>query len=241
MELDVFMLQVAELLEEHDIDILFAPQFTPTLDDRAQISELLYHWKPSNHQIAQLVPDLDAAALHAIVQTPDGTDAKLPLHEVMIDRFVRLMHFDRIPDLNVSGVLRDALPTDLWPIGDALLRQRGFTPTRQAWFAGFITHMAAQRSIDRGLLIATAEFVADHINLDVDKLANEARALCKAAERSVAFAQGGHNYWSPDVAQHHHYRGQGQIDKDLVQQRHLEQQWLEAIAADLQSYEDHKA
>jgi hypothetical protein len=236
--LRTFLLAAAEALEDHELDVLFAPQFTPSLDDQAAVSDLLYHWRPSAEQIEQLVQDVGEQASHAVVELPDGSEARLTLHEVMVDRFVRLLRLDQNPEPAVAAALRDSLPNDLWTVAAALVRQRGFAPRHQAWFAHFVNHMTGLHAVGRGLLQTTADFIAQQPDLTRDALLEEARAQVKAANGSVAYARSGHAYWSPDVAQHHQYRGQGQIDQALIQQRQDEAQWLAMIEQDLQTFED---
>ncbi len=236
-DISTFLLCAAEVLEEDELDVLFAPQFTPSLDDQAAVSELLHEQQPGADDVRQLIDDLINATSHAIVVMPDGTEAKLTIHEVMIDRFVRLLRLTQAPSSDVAASLRQALRADLWPLGAALFRQRGFDAEKQAWFARFINHMATRHDIDRGLLETAAQFIADQPDMAPGLLIEDAQAQVRAAEGSAAYAQSGHAYWSPDVAQHHHYRGQGQVNERLVEQRQAEAQWLEVIEADLKTFD----
>src|SRR5438034_5032641 len=99
-----FLLAAGDLLQEYELDIVFAPVFTPTLDERAELADLLYHWRPSEQQLLQeVVPKLRAAVGHAIVLLPDGTSAKLALHEVMVERFVRLLRLDAAAEAKIAA------------------------------------------------------------------------------------------------------------------------------------------
>ncbi len=235
-DLSSFLLCAAEVLEDHELDILFAPHFTPNLDDRIAVMDLFYHWRPSKDDLNRLVVDLCDAVPHAIVQLPDGAEAKLTTHEVMMERFVRLLRLEYAPNATTSAALRDALPNDLWTDASALLCQRGFTPDRQSWFARFVDHVVSNHAIDRGYLKTAAGFIAEQQSLEPQSLVESIAATVRAAEGAVAYAQGGHTYWSPDVAQHHHYRGQGNVDTDLVKQRQEEVDWLHTIQTDLKSF-----
>src|SRR5205809_6054141 len=42
-----FLARAPGLLEEHDLEILFAPSFTPELDEQAAVAELLSNWRPT--------------------------------------------------------------------------------------------------------------------------------------------------------------------------------------------------
>jgi hypothetical protein len=52
------------------------------------------------------------------------------------------------------------------------------------------------------------------------------------------FSAGGHAYWSPDVAQHHQYRGEGNIDQERLEQRQAEAQLVAMLVEDLRTFED---
>jgi len=232
-----FLLCAAKVLEDHELDILFAPVFTPTLDHRAEVTDLLFHWRPSEEQIRQLISDLSKEVSHAIVMLPDGTTTELTLHEVMIDRFVRLLRLDAAPDPATAAALRDSLKAELWPIAMALLCERGMTPRHQKWFAAFVNHTSSRRAMTREFLQATADFLAAQKNLDRADMVLSAEALMRATQSTTAFAAAGHNYWSGDVAQHHHYRGQGTIDKERVAKQQAELEHVTALVEDLKTFE----
>jgi hypothetical protein len=234
--LTTFLLAAPDLLEEHELEVLFGPQFTPTLDDRAAVTDLLHHWRPSETELDRLVAELAGELAHGQVDLPDGSRAKLSLHEVLIDRFVKLLRLQHAPDAPTAAALRDALPAELWPIGIALACGRGFTPARQEWFAAFVTHAASRREMSRGLLETIAEFVASQASLEPDALMAAAADFERAVEGAAAYAAGGHAYWSADVAQHHHYRGQGKIDEKRANAKQAEVGWAQALVEDLSSF-----
>ena len=232
-----FLLCAAAVLEEYELDILFGPLFTPTLDERAEVADLLYHWRPTQEQIAQLVADLSAEVPHTVVRLPDGTDAKLTLHEVMVERFVRLLRLEHGPDPATAAALREALPAELWPLGTALLCEPHMLPPYQAWFVALVNHMAARHPVTRGAMETAAEFVCAQPSLERAAVIEAAAALLRATEGTAAYAAGGHAYWSPDVAQHHHYRGQGRVDAPLLARRQEELQRVAALVEDLRTFE----
>lgn len=236
-DLTSFLLTASEVLEDYELDILFGPQFTPTLEDRAALADLLFHWRPSKAELAQLVRDLCKDVDYAIVELPDLTNAKLALHEVMAERYVKLLRLNHAPDPATAASLRDTLPADLWAFALALACERGFTPEHQHWLAAFINHVCDHRVISAGLLQVIAEFVARQQNLSHDALLAASQSLHRATKDTASQAASGHNYWSPDVAQHHCYRGQGEVDNKLVEQRQLELEWVESLVADIESFD----
>ena len=231
-----FLTCAAGALEDHELDILFGPIFTPTLDERAEVADVLYHWRPTHDQLAQLVTDLSAEVAHAVVRLPDGTEAPLTLHEVMVERFVRLLRLDAAPDSATAAALRDALPASLWTVGVALLCERGMTPAHQKWFVAFVNHMTGRRAASREMLEAVVDFIASQTSLERDALIASADALMRATQGTAAYAAGGHAYWSPDVAQHHQYRGEGKIDQQRLNEQHAQVERVTALVEDLRSF-----
>jgi hypothetical protein len=236
-KLESFLLCAAEVLEEYELDILFGPLFTPGLDERAEVADLLYHWRPTEEQLKGLVAALTREVPHAVVKLPDGTETPLALHEVMVERFVRLLRLQYAAEPATAAALRDGLPTELWSIGVALLCERGMSPRHQRYFVAFINHVAGRRAVPRGLLETAADFIAGQPALDHLAVVAAAEALLRATEGTAAFASGGHAYWSPDVAQHHQYRGQGWIGKGVVEQRHADVERVAALVEDLKTFD----
>ena len=67
-----FLLEAAQQLEEYELDILYAPQFTPEMQDQADVSDLLYHWRPDAGELDRLAPELCAQVKHGVVQLAGG-------------------------------------------------------------------------------------------------------------------------------------------------------------------------
>ena len=237
LEIPAFFLKAAGLLEDHELEVLFAPQFTPALEDQAAVAEVLTQWRPAAGDLKRLVTELCETKGNATVQLPDGSHAPLPLHEVMVERFVKLLRLDQAPDPALVTPLPDALPTELYTIAAALMRQRGFTPERQAWFSAFVRHLARRGEVTPVLLTTAAQFVCSQPALKREAVLAAAKELAVAAKSAVDYARAGRMYWSPDVAQHHQNRGEGRVDEPLVKQRMDELTATEAIAAALQTFE----
>ena len=231
-----FLLGAANVLEDHELDILFASIFTPTLAERSELTDLLYHWRPSAADQERLVAELCDELGHVTVGLPDGSEAKLGLHEVMLDRFVRLLRLDCGPDSGTAAALRDDLPASLWPLAMALACERGMTREHQKWFATFVHHMVGRHAITRELLETIVEFVSKEHSLDNDRLVAAAEALMRATQTVASYTAGGHNYWSPDVAQHHHYRGQGNVDKERLAANQAELKNVTTMVEDLRAF-----
>jgi hypothetical protein len=236
-----FLACAPDVLEDYELDIAFGPLFTPTLDERAEVADLLLDGKPTEEQLKQLVGELCAEVQHVTVRLPDGTEAKLRLHEVMIERFVRLLRLEFGPDAQTAQALRQTVPNELFPIAMALLCERGMTQKHQAWFVTFAQHVARRRALSRQVLETIAEFIASQPDLAPDTLMASSDGLLRATQNSLAHAISGHAYWSPDVAQHHQYRGQGNVDKERLGQRQGELERMVALMEDLRTFDEEES
>ncbi len=238
-DVHTFLLCASQVLEDFELEILFGPIFTPTLDDRAEFADLLFHWRPTAGQLQEVLSEVCRRVPHATVRLPDGSEAKLTLHEVLVERFVRLLRLDHGPDALTAAALRDALPPELWSIGTALLCEHGMSPRHQAWLATFLSHAARRgdHEISRGWLEDLVRFIAGQPDLDRDALLAAAEALQRATQGSAAYAAGGHAYWSPDVAQHHHYRGEGRVDQARLEQEQARLGHITTILQDLRAFQ----
>jgi len=235
--LSQMLLCAADVLEEYELDIVFGPLFTPSLDDRAELADLLLTWRPSAAELARLPNELCSSLSHAIVRLPDGTEAQLSLHEVMAERFVNLLRLDKAAEPALAKRMSDALPPALAPVAVALLCEPGMTPAKQQWFAMFVSHVASHgRVISRGLLQTVAEFIASQPALDRQRVLTAAQALRVATESTAAHTSTGHTYWSADVAQHHHYRGQGFVDRERAEHDQAELERVNAMLDELQTF-----
>lgn len=239
--LPAFLLCASAVLEDYELDILFGPVFTPSLEERAELADLLFHWKPTAEQLMKMIGELSTEIPNAVVILPDGSEAKLTLHEVMVDRMVRLLRLEHGPDPATAAALRESLPAELWPIAIALLCERGMTPDRQAWFAAFIQHLTGDTEISRGLLQTIVEFIGSQPTLKNADLVKSAEALLRATQGTAAYAASGHTYWSPDVAQHHQYRGEGRVDQGVLEHRQAEVLWVTAMVSGLRGFDGHPA
>jgi hypothetical protein len=111
------------------------------------------------------------------------------------------------------------------------------TAGHQQWMAAFVNHVRASRAVSRGLLETVTEFVASQADLHKAALLAAGEALMRASESTATFAASGHNYWSPDVAQHHQYRGQGHIDKERLVQRQAEAERVAVMVEELKTFD----
>ena len=80
-----------------------------------------------------VVEDVLAQVPAVTLMMPDRTQPELTLHEVLVERFIKLLGLNRAPDAQATAAMRDTLSVELWPIGIALMCERGFDETKHKW------------------------------------------------------------------------------------------------------------
>lgn len=238
-DLQHFFDTAADRLEEYELETLFGPIFTPSPDERAAFSAPLSERVPDSGEVDRLVVELAAENLRTEILLPDGRQPLLPVHAVMLDRFVRLQRFTHAPSPDRAAALRKAVPSELHDHVLAIARHRAFgTPSRQDWLADYLAHVGAARTLTLDDLHALTELLASQRDLQPDVLKDVIADTLKSARTALQTARQGHQYLSGDVAQHHQYRGEGVVDKQRVSDKRQELALLEQLERDLLGFLD---
>jgi hypothetical protein len=111
------------------------------------------------------------------------------------------------------------------------------TSAHQRLLAAFVHHVSTRRPLTREMLETATDFIARQKNLDRTAILSAAEALMRATQGTAAYAAGGHAYWSPDVAQHHQYRGEGKIDQQRLEERQAEVERVATMVEDWKTFE----
>jgi hypothetical protein len=117
--------RVAEL-EEFEMDLLFSPQFTPTLVDQEAFSGLLDRELLPRDRWEDLVAALVARPTVARLVTEDGAEHPVTLAEVTIERFVSRLNLDAAIPEPLAGLLTSMPPAEDRDLLKALARRPYF-------------------------------------------------------------------------------------------------------------------
>ena len=117
--------RVAEL-EEFEMDLLFSPQFTPTLVDQEAFSGLLDRELLPRDRWEDLVAALVARPTVARLVTADGAEHPVTLAEVTIERFVSRLNLDAAIPEPLAGLLTSMPPAEDRDLLKALARRPYF-------------------------------------------------------------------------------------------------------------------
>lgn len=89
-----FLTETLPHLEEHEVDLVLAPLFTPTLADQAESAELLGTTSVVAAQWPEIVQRLAARPTVAQLWTEDDMLHAVPLRVVTVERFVHRLRLD---------------------------------------------------------------------------------------------------------------------------------------------------
>jgi hypothetical protein len=127
-ELVRFLTDELARLEDYEVDLIFSPMFTPTLEDQAAFSDLLETATLPAIACPELIDRLAALPVIGRVIVEDGQEVPVKLRPVVIARFVNRLNLD----VAVPAVLAKLL-NSLPPAGDrALLKALARRPIWQA-------------------------------------------------------------------------------------------------------------
>ena len=93
-DIGAFLIEALPKLEDYEVDLVFAPLFTPTLGDQSVFAELLGKASVAADQWLSLIQQLTERPTRARLTTEDGVTHQVPLRDVTIERFVHRLRLE---------------------------------------------------------------------------------------------------------------------------------------------------
>lgn len=97
-------------LEDYQVDLILSPAFTPTLQDQSRYSSYLMPSPVPSTELAPLVHRLAIRPTLAHFVLATGGEFRVPLREVIIDRYVRRLNLDHAMSDAVWACVRHLAP-----------------------------------------------------------------------------------------------------------------------------------
>lgn len=108
-----------EHVSEFEVEILLSPLFTPTREERAAIEPAMPDTGVSGAEQATLLQELQGIPCPVEF---GGDHAQLPLHPVLLERYLRLLHLEGMIPTAVATELANHLPATDLPMARSLVR-----------------------------------------------------------------------------------------------------------------------
>ena len=190
VQLDNFVQEKYPELEDYEIDLTFSPQFTPIERDRLQYIPILAAEALSEDDLKAIKRQLVAENLTTRLVTEDRlSSAELPLHEVIVDRWVGLLNLDQpLPDASILEAVKEFAPHSL-PEVNLLARDEVWrSPDRQQVLIAFLKVFAQQRDFTVAKLHYLTDFVRTYRPSSLLDLGRQFQRLidsCEADQEQV--------------------------------------------------------
>jgi hypothetical protein len=224
-------------LEDFEREQMFAPLFTPTLEDRAAYAELLRNQTVSEAEVESAIQRFVHQGLHCAIDVPGEGDFSLPLEDVLIARFLRLLRLSAAPPAEVTERLVRAIPADDCGPALAQLRDPAWrTPAKYAWLAAYLDVVQARQ----GFSLLKFDFLTDLVRDCTEVNTAHVLALTEhvLGEKRTNFSVGGSAkpFFSRHIEEWHgHSHDHRQFDADEVEQKQRALAMLADLVADLQA------
>lgn len=231
-----FLQEELPKLEEYRVELLFGPLFTPTLEDRARYSALVRAGGCSEPQINEAQESLLSDSLTCDLELPTGEHFPLPLADVLIERYVRLLYLGRAPDAELAQRIEQAVPSDDVDLALGALREEVWHDSaKRRWLTDFLDAVAPRRSFSMRKLEFLADLLRSQVRPRSEHLLEVVRTLL--AERRAQLGQVGaaKPFFARHIEEWHgHERDQRRVDPAEFESREQLIVLLEDLVVDLE-------
>jgi hypothetical protein len=223
-------------LEEFEAEQIFGPMFSPTLEDRAAYADDLTRVAVSDTDLNAWIQELSTAGLHCPIDVPGEPDFPLPLDELLVGRYVRLLRLTDAPPAEIVDRVGRAIPADDRPLALALLRDPAWqSEAKRTWLGDYLDAVQQHR---HGFSLLKFDFLTDLVR---DAPAPDTAHLLTLTENVLSekrsnFNVGGSSkpFFSRHIEEWHgHARDQRQVSEDEVEQKQQVIAMLADLVADL--------
>lgn len=212
-------------VEDYEIDVAFSPLFTPRLRDRARYAKLLDRVTVKHDEMETLVESIMDKNLEARFRHHDETFS-MPLHEVLIRRYVRLLNLITPLSQNVKRVIEETVPENAQDIAKALARDPVWLPERrQEFLIAFLKVFNEKKNFSVDKLDYLTDFVRTYRPVAILDMEQMLANLIEACNEDIHKIEGGHYLYYHDLIERH-YMGsdnEQQLSENLLQskERHI--------------------
>lgn len=232
-ELGGFLEKGVPALEEFELDLLFSPQFTPTLVDQAAFSDLLDDELLPRDRWDELVRALEDRPTVACLSTEDGVEHAVRLTEVSIERFVSRLNLDTAIPEPLAKLLASMPPAE----DRALLKAVARRPFFQAECRGeilfrFLVKTTSGDEYSLTDVLSLLELVETYQPADAADLVSRIPHWLEVLENEVTAASQPKPFFAERVQElHGHGRDQRHADGSLIDRKRRNMDFLKRLEA----------
>jgi hypothetical protein len=190
-EYEQFFVDKLATLDDYEIDLAFSPQFTPKTEDLDAVYQCLGIAQLSPTDIAIVLEQIIVSDVKMPLVLPSGSTVMLPLHEVMVQRFVRLLFVaEVVPEplvetFNVVTTVAPIISTRLAYLMRQPIYRRG---QYASLFATLLTGFAGKTKMTLEKTVFVHEFIQTYKPAVLTDMARQLNALITSCEADMVTA-----------------------------------------------------
>lgn len=177
--------KVAEL-EDYELDLVFSPLFTPTLEDRAEYMPILAEGHLPKADIARITKELVERSIYGHFITPDRQNIPMVLKDVSIERFVDRLYLERPIDESVYQAIEKTVPANDRPMTQVLARKPGWQDSwRKEMLKAFLETFEKRKNFNIGKVTYLTDFLRTYRPGCIQDLERQLESLIESCRKDL--------------------------------------------------------
>lgn len=236
-EIVTFLERELPHFEEFQVELLFGPLFTPSLDDRARYSDLLGENAPEAREVEALIDRLRSEGLACPLELDSGETFRLIVTDVLSERYVGLLYLDHPPGAVLRERVIEVAPPDDRDLVLATLREEVWQePSRRQWLSAFLEATAKRESFSLAKLNLLGDLLRGRAHTETSRVLDLARSLLEDRRRHFVEVGPTKPFFARHIEEWHgHGRDQRRSDPEEIESHQLLLDRLGDLVLDLES------
>ena len=199
-----FLVEKLPGLEDHEVDLILSPVFTPRLHDQAVFADLLGSESIPRDRWPAIVQELAARPTRAQLVTPDGRAHVVPLPEVAIERYVHRLRLEGTISPFVLDRIASISAVSEHPMLKAIARRAVWeNKGREQILACYLTNAASRVMYSLGDTLDLLDMLESHKAVDVTDLLAQISARREVLKTQISTGSGAKFFFSPRIEEMH--------------------------------------
>lgn len=189
-EYEVFFAEKLNTLDEYEIDLIFSPQFTPKPADYDAVCVVLGVNQLTSVDSANLLIAVLNVLSSVPMVLPSSATVNLPLHEVMVQRFLKLLFLtESVPVVLAEVVQTESFTAAILARLTYCVRQSIYKLDKYAqFFALLLKHFSQKTEMTLEKTLFVHEFIQTYKPTTLDEMTRQLNALIASCEADMVTA-----------------------------------------------------
>ena len=189
-EYDAFFAEKLTALDDYEIDLVFSPQFTPKPADYDTVCAILGVHQLSLSESASILASVLTQLTTVPIVLASGATVSLPLHEVMLQRFLKLLFLtEAVPAVLAETLQSATFPATILARLTYCIRQSIYRLDKYAqFFAQLLQHLSQKTEMTLEKTLFVHEFIQTYKPTSVEEMTRQLNALIASCESDMVTA-----------------------------------------------------